>query len=69
MISNHMGLVPLTDKIIITRQAENPDDMIVDMVAIDMRADNKRVSAFQKTLSEFISDPVRLFRCNLSGLK
>lgn len=25
MISNHMGLVPLTDKINITRQAENPD--------------------------------------------
>ena len=25
MISNHMGLVPLTDKIIVTRQAESPD--------------------------------------------
>ena len=43
--------------------------MIVDMVAIDVRADNKRVSAFQKTLSEFIAYPVRLFRCNLSGLE
>lgn len=25
MISNHMGLVPLTDRIIVTRQSENPD--------------------------------------------
>ena len=43
--------------------------MIVDMVTIDVRADNKRMSAFQKTLSEFISDPVRFFRSNLSGLE
>ena len=43
--------------------------MIMDMVTIDVCADNKRVSAFQKTLSKLIAYPVRLFRCNLSGLE
>ena len=40
--------------------------MIVYVVAVDVCADNKRVSAIQKSLCKFISDFVRFFRCDLT---
>ena len=43
--------------------------MIVNVVAVDVCADDKRVSAFQESLGKFISDSVSLFRCDFPRFK
>lgn len=43
--------------------------MIVNVVAIDVRADYESVSAFQKSLGKFISNSVRFFRCDFPRLE
>ena len=43
--------------------------MIVNVMTVDVCADDKRVSAFQESLGKFIPDSVRLFRCDFTRLK
>ena len=45
-----------------------PDHVIVNVVTVDVCADDKRVLAFQKALGEFIPDSVRFFRCDFPVL-
>ena len=46
-----------------------PDHVIVNVMTVDVCADDKRVPAFQKSFGEFISDFVCFFRCDLTRLE
>ena len=46
-----------------------PDDVIVNVLFVGVRGNEKGVSAFKKPLGKLIAHAVRLLRCDLSGLK
>lgn len=46
-----------------------PDDVIVNVLFVGVRGNEKGVSSFQKPLGKLIAHAVRLLRCDLSGLK
>ena len=46
-----------------------PDDVIVDVGLVDVRADDERMTAAGKPFGKFFTDPVGLFRCDFSREK
>jgi len=46
-----------------------PDDVVVNVVPVDVCADNKSVLAFEKPLSEFISDAIGFLGGHFAGLE
>ena len=46
-----------------------PDDVIMNVATVDMSADNKCMLAFEKSLSEFVSDAVGFFGGHFAGLE
>ena len=64
---------PRTEKIsklmLIVQRDGVPVDVIVNMLFVGVRADEKGVLAFEKTRRKLIADAVRFFRCDLAGLE
>ena len=64
---------PRTEKIpklmLIIQRDGVPVDVVVDVLFVGVRADEKGVLAFEKTGRKLIADAVCFFRCDLAGLE
>ena len=63
------GAEKIAELVLAVQRGGVPDDVIMDVLFVGVRGDEKGVSAFQKPLGKFIAYAVCFLRRDLSGLK
>ena len=63
------GAKKITELVLAVQRGGVPDDVIVNVLFVGVRGNEKGVSAFQKPLGKLIAYAVRVLRRDLSGLK
>ena len=63
------GAEKIAELVLAVQRGGVPDDVIVNVLFVGVRGNEKGVSAFKKPLGKLIAHAVRLLRCDLSGLE
>ena len=63
------GAEKIAELVLAVQRCGVPDDVIMDVLFVGVRGDEKGVSSFQKPLGKLIAYAVRILRRDLSGLK